>query len=189
MYIQYTYIYTYTYMYTYVYVWASQVALVVKNMPANAGDTRDVGSVPELGRFSGGGKGNSSILAWKIQWTEEPGGLQSLVSQSWTWPRRLEYTQHMSVYVGNSDYILKVAQSCPTLRPHGLSSPWDSPGQNTGVGSLSFLQGICPNQGLSPGPPHCRRILYQLSHQGSPINQYVYYIYIKYFFRNRAKPK
>ena len=45
---------------------------------------------------------------------------------------------------------------------------WDSPGQNTGVGSLSLLQGIFPTQGSNPGPPHCRRILYQLSHQVSP---------------------
>ena len=53
--------------------------------------------------------------------------------------------------------------------PHGLYSPWHSPGQNTGVGSLSFLQGIFPTQGSNPGLPHCRRILYQLSHKGSPI--------------------
>ena len=39
---------------------------------------------------------------------------------------------------------VKVAQSCPTLRPHGLYSPWDSPVQNTRVGSLSLLQGIFP---------------------------------------------
>ena len=53
------------------------------------------------------------------------------------------------------------------LWPHGLCSPWNSPGQNTGVGSLSLLQGIFPTQGSNPGLPHCRRILYQLSHQGS----------------------
>ena len=52
-----------------------------------------------------------------------------------------------------------------SLWPHGLYSPWDSPGQNTGVGSLSLLQGIFPTQGLNPGLPHCRRFLYQLSHQ------------------------
>ena len=54
-----------------------------------------------------------------------------------------------------------------------FATPWtvqsmDSPDQNTGVGSLSLLQGIFPTQGLNPGHPHCRRILYQLSHQGSP---------------------
>ena len=63
---------------------------------------------------------------------------------------------------------VKVAQLCPTLRPHGLYSPWDSPGQNAGVGSLSLLQGTFPTQGSNPGLPHCRQILYQLSHKGSP---------------------
>ena len=61
--------------------------------------------------------------------------------------------------------------SCPvvdSLRPHRLYSPWNSPGQNTGVGSLSLLQGIFPTQGLNPGLPHSRQILYQLSHRGSP---------------------
>ena len=55
-----------------------------------------------------------------------------------------------------------------SLPPHGLYSPWDSPGQNTGVGSHSLLQGIFPTQGLNPGFPHYRQILYQLSHKGSP---------------------
>ena len=55
-----------------------------------------------------------------------------------------------------------------SLRPHGLYSPWNFPGQNTGVGSLSLLQGIFPTQGSNPGLPHCRQILYQLSHKGSP---------------------
>ena len=54
-----------------------------------------------------------------------------------------------------------------SLRPHGLHSPWNSPGQNTGVGSLSLLQGIFPTQGSNPGLPHCGRILYQLSHKGN----------------------
>ena len=54
------------------------------------------------------------------------------------------------------------------LRPHGLYSPWNSPGQNTEVGSLSLLQGIFPTQGLNPSLQHCRWIFYQLSHKGSP---------------------
>ena len=48
-----------------------------------------------------------------------------------------------------------------------LYSPWNSPGQNNGVGSLSLLQGLFPTQGSNPGLPHCRQILYQLSHKGS----------------------
>ena len=55
-----------------------------------------------------------------------------------------------------------------SLRSHGLYNSWNSPGQNTGVGSLSLLQGIFPTQGLNPGLLQCRQILYQLSYQGSP---------------------
>ena len=67
-----------------------------------------------------------------------------------------------------------VAQSCPTLcNPMncslpGSSDPGDSPGKNSGVGCLFLLQGIFPTQGSNPGLLHCRRILYRLSHQGSP---------------------
>jgi len=56
-----------------------------------------------------------------------------------------------------------------SLQLHGLYNPWTSPGQNTGVGSISLLQGIFPTQGSNPGLPHCRQILYQLSHKGSLI--------------------
>ena len=49
-----------------------------------------------------------------------------------------------------------------------LYNLWNSPGQNTGVGSLSLLQGMYPTQGLNPRFPHCRWILYQMSHKGSP---------------------
>ena len=55
-----------------------------------------------------------------------------------------------------------------SLRPHGLYTPWNSPGQNTGVGSHSLLQGIFPTQGSNSGLPNFRWILYQLSHKGSP---------------------
>ena len=54
-------------------------------------------------------------------------------------------------------------------RPHGLYSPWNSPCQNTGVGSLPLLHGIFPTQGSNLGLPHCRQILYQLN-KGSPIS-------------------
>ena len=60
-----------------------------------------------------------------------------------------------------------------SLRPHGLqlvrsSVHGDSPGKNTEVGCHALLQGIFPTQGSNPGLPHCRWILYHLSHQGSP---------------------
>ena len=67
-----------------------------------------------------------------------------------------------------------MAQSCPTLHypldcsPPGSSVHGDFPGKNTGVGCHALLYGIFPTQGLNPGLPHCRQILYHLSHQGSP---------------------
>ena len=64
----------------------------------------------------------------------------------------------------------QVVQSRATLslRPRGLYSLWNSPGQNTGVGSPSLPQGILPMPGSNPGLPNCGRIRYQLSHQGGP---------------------
>ena len=59
-----------------------QMALVIKNPPANAEDIRDQGSIPGLGRSPGGWHSNrTGILTWRIPWTEEPGGLQSMGSQ------------------------------------------------------------------------------------------------------------
>ena len=69
---------------------------------------------------------------------------------------------------------------------HGLYSPWNSLGQNTGVGSLSFLQGIFPAQGFNPGLLHCGWILYQLSYKGSPrILEWVDFP----FFRGSSRPR
>ena len=61
---------------------------------------------------------------------------------------------------------VKVTQLCDSLQPQGLS--WSSPGQNTGVGSLSLLERIFTSPVLNPGLLHCRQILYQLSHNGTP---------------------
>ena len=67
-----------------------------------------------------------------------------------------------------------VTQSCLTLcnpvdcSPPGSSVRGDSPGKNTGVGCRALLQEIFPTQGSNTGLLHCRRILYHLSHQGSP---------------------
>jgi len=83
---------------------------------------------------------------------------------------------------------VKVTHLCSTLcDPHGLYGPWNSPGQNTGVGRHSLLQGIFPTQGSNSGILHCRRILYCLSHQGSPrILEWVAYPFSResYWSRN-----
>ena len=54
-----------------------------------------------------------------------------------------------------------------------MDCPWNSPGQNTGVGNLSLLQGIFPTQESNQGILHCRQILYQLSYEGSPYQNIV----------------
>ena len=63
---------------------------------------------------------------------------------------------------------VKVAQFSESLWPHGLYSLQNSPGQKTGVCSHPLLQGFFLTQGLNPGLPYCREILYQLNHRGSP---------------------
>ena len=60
---------------------ASQVAVVIKNPPANAGDLRDLGSIPGLGRCPGGDGNPFQFLAWRIPWMKEPGGFQSTGSR------------------------------------------------------------------------------------------------------------
>ena len=85
-----------------------------------------------------------------------------------------------------------VTQLCQTLcdpmdcSPQGSSVHGDSPGKNTGVGCHALLQRIFPTQGSNPGLLHCRRILYHLSHQGSPrILEWVAYP----FFRGSSQPR
>ena len=78
------------------------------------------------------------------------------------WDRPMEWSQERK---SESEIRSVVSDS---LQPHGLYSPWNSPGQNTGMGSLSLLQGIFPTQGSNPGLPHCRQILDQLRHKGDP---------------------
>ena len=101
------------------------------------------------------------------------------VAKSWT--RLSNWTELNVILVSSCNIfsyrwysICSVTQSCPTLWPHGLQHtrllcPWNSPGQNTGVGSRSLLQEIFPIQWSNPGLLDCRQILYHLSHQGSPL--------------------
>ena len=65
------------------------------------------------------------------------------------------------------DWKWKLLSCVQLFATHGLYSPWNSLGQNTGVGTLSLLQEIFPTQGSNPGLLHYRWILYQLSHEGS----------------------
>ena len=67
-----------------------------------------------------------------------------------------------------------------SLQPHGLYIPWNSPGQNTRVGSSSLLQGIFSTQGSDPDLPHGRQMLYQLSHQGSSSSRLLDWVAISF---------
>ena len=134
---------------------ASQVVLMVKNLAANAGDIRNTGSIPGLGRFPGEWHGNP--LQYLLP--RESSGQRSVMGYSpqgrkeWDTP---ETTQHACM------------RASLTLCDPMDFRVWNSPGQSTEVGSLSFLQGIFPTQGLKWGLLHCRRILYQLSFWESP---------------------
>ena len=84
---------------------------VVKNPPANTGDGRDTDSITGLGRSPVGGYGiHSSILAWRIPWTEEPGGLLLVWSQSWT--QRSTRT-HVPQIRGTEEYWTDPGNSSP----------------------------------------------------------------------------
>ena len=92
-------------------------------------------------------------------------------------------------------FVCLIAQSGPTLcEPMNCSLPGssihgDSPGKNIGVGCHSLLQGIFPTQGWNPGLLHCRQILYHLSHQGSPLNAWLWKKKKKKDFRWRHPSK
>ena len=99
----------------------------------------------------------SSELADRSYTTVPPGKhLEGIKIEILIWLRKWKSLSHVWLFVTSP------ASLPPT---HGLYSLWNSPGQNTGVGSHSLLQGIFPTQGSNPGLPHCRQILYQLSHR------------------------
>ena len=130
----------------------------------------------------------------EFQWLPWDGSVTALL---WLWSESLGQKQCVE-YHGSGRGILYVQENsmdltyplsqkgyvnltCPTVTEscsvrtdslwlHGLYSPRNSPGQNTGVGSFSLLQGIFPTQGSNSGLSHCRRILYQLSHKGSQLD-------------------
>ena len=75
------------------------MALVVKNPPANAGDIRDAGLIPdEADTLEEGIATHSSILAWRIPWTEEPGGLWSIDPQGHKESDKPEAIKHVATH-------------------------------------------------------------------------------------------
>ena len=92
--------------------------------------------------------------------------------QHWLFPGSLGCQPTLQILGFPASIIMQISWKLlvvsDSLRPHGLYSPWNSPGQNTGMGILSLLQEILPIQGSNPGLLHCSRILCQLSPKGSP---------------------
>ena len=91
------------------------------------------------------------------------------------WTRGGGYWDELGDWDWHKHSVLLVTQLCPALcdpmdcSPPGSFVHGDSPGKNTRVDCHALLQGIFPIQGSNPGLSHCRRILYWLSHKGSPI--------------------
>ena len=157
------------------YIWGFPGGSAVKktkqnNLSAKAGD---VDSIPGSGRFPGETKWQPTAVFLPGKSHGQRRGLQSMglprVGHDWATKRttiknktkqKKSYNMYISIFLTK----VKVAQTCLTLCDP-WNSTWKSPGQNTGVGSLSLLQGIVSPQGLNPGLPHCRQILYQLSHK------------------------
>ena len=109
---------------------------------------------PSLGVFQTRGSNPGLPRCRQMLLTSEPPGKPYLIIRE----------GDFSVYQFKWKWKSVVSNS---LQFHGPFSPWNSPGQNTGMGSLSLLQGIFPTQGSNPDLPHCRQILYQLSDPGS----------------------
>ena len=120
--------------------------------------------------------------------------------KEWPWIAAMLSHLHFRVYIsteyvrdfGKSNYTkekkeAKATQSCLTLcDPRAYYSPWNSPGQNTGVGSLSLLQGIFPNPGIKPRSPTLRADCLPAEPQGSPrILEWVAYP----FSRGSSQPR
>ena len=101
--------------------------------------------------------------------------LESTQTQAWVRPRPFPQgacaLYEMRSLITNHSHNESESEGCSvlpnSLQSHGLNSPWNSPGQNTGVGSLSLLQEIFPTQESNGGFLHCRQILYQLGCQRS----------------------
>ena len=133
---------------------------------------------------------HSSTPAWKIPWTEEPGGLQSPGS----WRVGHDWATSLSLLCTGEGNGKPLQCSC-LENPRDRGAWWASVHgvaqsrtrlKQLSSSSLSLLQGIFPTQGLNSGLPRCRQILYQLSHKGSPrILECVAYP----FSRGSSRPK
>ena len=116
------------------------------------------------------------LISFRMDWLEHHSSKASILQLSAFFTVQLSHSYMTTgktialtrrTFVGKVMSLLLKMLSRLVITFHGLYNPWNSPGQNTGEGSLSLLQEIFPTLGLNSGLPHCRRILYQLSHKGS----------------------
>ena len=112
------------------------------------------------------------LQARTLEWVAISFSRGSSRLRDWTWVAciagRFFTDSLLSEPSGNQSESESPSVVSDSLPPYGLYSPWNSPGQTTGVGGLFLLQGIFPTQGSNLGLQHCGWILYQLSHKGSP---------------------
>ena len=125
---------------------------------ASACNARDLGSIPGSGRFP-----------WRRKWQSTPVFLpgelhgQRILADYSPWDcRESDSTEQLTDVQNGRTYSESESHAVVSnsLQPHGLYSPWNSPGQNTGVGSCSLLQGIFLTQELNRSLLLCRWILY-----------------------------
>ena len=141
---------------------------MVKNLPAMQ-ETR-VQPQGQQDPLEKGMAAHSSILAWKIPWTEEPGGLLSMESQG-VGHVQLSTLTHKHTNAKRKVCFYQLVMS-DLLRHHEwqptrLLCPWNSPDKNTGLFLEILLQGNFPILGVKLGLLPCRQILYYLPDQGS----------------------
>ena len=98
---------------------------MVKNLSAKAGEARVVGLIPGSERSPGEGKKetgtHSSILAWRIPWTEEPGGLHTVHGVAKSRTRLSDFTFFLSVSI--KIYLLPLNEECQSYKKRGWSDP------------------------------------------------------------------
>ena len=130
----------------------------------------DLGSIPVLGWSPGKGKG------YPLQYSGLENSMDCTVHGVSRSRTRLSDFYYFVIYQETPSFPVLLVRRDGSKVKNNLSLslslfffffefwPWNSPGQNTRVGSFSLLQGIFPTQGSNPGLPHCRQNLYQLSH-------------------------
>jgi len=140
----------YTFIYTYLYILLGfHNGSVVKNLPAiQETQWMWISSLSQEHPLEEKTATLSSILAWKIPWTEEPGGLQS----TGLWGVWHDLATGTHIHILSFIYVNKYIDTNIYILPSKYNPlcPWNSPGKNIGVGCHAFLQGIFPTQGFNP---------------------------------------